>query len=178
MGLPLTTPNAATQAQVGATYGQVPLAFEPNVGQAQPQFDYVSHGAGYTVLLGPTGAVVHLQQTAPANPLDPTSLPSTSSTLVQMQFVGAATNTQPFALDKLPGISNYFIGNDPSQWHTGVANFGRVEYQNLYPGVTLDYYGNQQQLEYDLTVAPGTDPAVIRLAFQGVNSLSIDDPLP
>jgi len=35
----------------------------------------------------------------------------------------------------------------------------------VYPGVDLVYYGNPGQLEYDFVVAPGADPAVIRLAF-------------
>ena len=65
------------------------------------------------------------------------------------------------------GTSNYFIGNDPSQWHTDIPNYGQVEEQNVYPGVDLVYYGNQQQLEYNFTVAPGADPGVIRLAFTG-----------
>ena len=49
-----------------------------------------------------------------------------------------------------------------------------MEYQNLYPGVNLVYYGNQQQLEYDFDVAPGADPAVIQLAFQGAQSQTLD----
>src|SRR5262245_43155129 len=36
------------------------------------------------------------------------------------------------------------------------------------------YYGSQQQLEYDFVVSPGKDPGVIRLAFQGADSLELD----
>ena len=60
--------------------------------------------------------------------------------------------------DELPGKSNYFIGNDPSQWRTGVANFGRVAAKGVYPGIDLVYHGNQGQLEYDFDVAPQADP--------------------
>ena len=44
----------------------------------------------------------------------------------------------------------------------------------MYPGVDLVYYGNQQQLDYDFVVAPGTDPGVIRMAFGGADSLTVD----
>ena len=71
-------------------------------------------------------------------------------------------------------ISSYFVGNDPAKWVTGVPNFARVRYQELYPGVDLVFYGNQRQLEYDLVVAPGTDPGVIRMKFDGVDSLRLD----
>ena len=58
----------------------------------------------------------------------------------------------------LPGKSSYFIGNDPSKWHHDIPQFARVQYQAVYPGVDLVYYGDQGQLEYDFRVAPAADP--------------------
>jgi len=66
-------------------------------------------------------------------------------------------------LDELPGKSNYFIGNDPKKWRTNVPTYARVKYHGVYPGVDVIFYGNQEQLEYDLVVAPGADPSVIAL---------------
>src|SRR5439155_1986222 len=77
-------------------------------------------------------------------------------------------------LDQLAGTSNYLIGDDPGRWHTGIANYGRVEARGVYPGVDLVYYGNQRQLEYDFTVAPGADPGAIKLAFPGAESATLD----
>ena len=92
-----------------------------------------------------------------------------------MQLVGASATPQVVGLDPLPGTTNYFIGNDPSQWHTDIPNYAQVEEQSVYPGVDLVYYGNQQQLEYNFTVAPGADPGVIRMAFTGAESAMLDD---
>ena len=39
----------------------------------------------------------------------------------------------------------------------------------------LVYYGNPQQLEFDFVVAPGADPAVIRLGFEGADQLTLDE---
>jgi uncharacterized protein (TIGR03437 family) len=39
------------------------------------------------------------------------------------------------------------------------------------PGVDLVYYGNRPGFEYDLTVAPGTDPAGIRIRYSGAQSI-------
>jgi hypothetical protein len=66
-----------------------------------------------------------------------------------------------------PGTSNYFIGNDPKKWRTAVPNYAKVQYQDVYPGVDLVYYGNQRQLGYDFVVAPGADPRAIKLDFTG-----------
>ena len=47
-------------------------------------------------------------------------------------------------------------------------------YRDVYPGVDLVYYGKDQQLEYDFVVAPGVDPASIRLAYEGAQSIETD----
>src|SRR5262249_34003575 len=63
---------------------------------------------------------------------------------------------------------------DPSQWHTDIATYGRVEYADVYPGIDLVYYGNQRQLEYDFVVHPGADPNTIALNFAGADRVAID----
>src|SRR5205823_5352041 len=75
---------------------------------------------------------------------------------------------------RLPGVSNYLIGNDAKSWRTGIANYAQVEYDSIYPGIDLVYYGNQRQLEYDFTVAPGSDPRAIRFAMSGADAITID----
>ncbi len=75
---------------------------------------------------------------------------------------------------QLPGTANYFIGNDPSQWHTNIPTFGRVGYQDVYPGIDLAYYGNNGALEYDFIVSPGADPNVIALTFAGAESVEVN----
>jgi hypothetical protein len=158
---------------LGAAYGQVPLSFEPNLGQANSQVDFLSHGSGYTLFLNAGGATLSLQSGqagASARSLPDTQAPS----VVQMKLVGANTAAKATGLDRQPGISNYFLGNDPSQWHTNVPNFARMQYQGVYPGVDLIYYGNQSQLEYDFRVAPGANPANIQLRFAGAQSMSLD----
>jgi hypothetical protein len=75
--------------------------------------------------------------------------------------------------EPLPGVSNYFLGNDPSQWRTNVPTYARVRYGAVYPGIDLVYYGNHRQLEYDFVVAPGADPKSIRVRFTGQRNLSL-----
>ncbi len=84
-----------------------------------------------------------------------------------MQLEGANTSALVSGTSPLPGKSNYFIGNDRSQWRQNIPQFGRVQYQGVYPGVDLVYYGNQGQLEYDFRIAPNSDPNQIALSFTG-----------
>ncbi len=165
---------APASAQMQQAYGQLPLSFEANVGQTAAQVQYLSSGNGYALFLTSTGAVLSLTQPAAGGTAKTSPLTSTTGVALAMNLVGANPQASVSGLDKQAGVSNYFIGNDPSQWHTNIANYSQVEYQDVYPGVNLVYYGNQQQLEYDFVVAPGAKPSNIQLNFQGQDSMSLD----
>jgi hypothetical protein len=65
-------------------------------------------------------------------------------------------------------------GDDPGRWRTDIPTFAGVRYHDVYPGIDLAYHGNGGELEYDFVVAPGADPATIRLAFGGVDGAALD----
>jgi len=178
----LPEPDAATKARIVGAYGKLPLSFEANHGQTDAQVKYLARGRGYTLFLTGTEAVLVLrnqpsalsdQQSARTGKTKKTQKPS--RTMLRMQLVGANPHPKVVGLNKLPGKSNYFIGNDPKKWRTNVPNYARVKYQDVYAGIDLIYYGNQRQLEYDLVVAPGADLKAITLAFDGADKLEIND---
>ncbi len=162
-GPELTTPDPGTLAGISAAYGKLPLSFEANQGQTDSQVNFLRAGPGYAVFLTQSEAVLSLQTSATA-----------PGAVLRMQMVGGNLAARASGLDPQPGMSNYLTGNDPSQWHTNVSDFARVKLQGVYPGVDLIYHGNQGQLEYDFTVAPGADPGTIRLAFQGADSTTLN----
>src|SRR5712692_4191062 len=57
---PLPAKPPAAKAQINASYGRLPLSFEPNRGQADRAVDFVARGAGYTVYLSRGSAVLTL----------------------------------------------------------------------------------------------------------------------
>ena len=144
-----------------AGYGDLPLAFEVNEGQVASQVDFLARGGGYMLTLAPSGAVLNLRNDAGGDVLN-------------LQFAGSNPLAQVVGRDKLITKTNYLIGSDPSQWRTEISNYGKVEYQDIYAGIDLVYYGNQGQLEYDFIVAPGVDPGIIQLSFQGAEQILLD----
>ena len=101
--------------------------------------------------------------------------PRTTGSVLRMKLVGANVQASVTGAEELPGKSNYFIGNDPKKWRTNVPTYAKVRYQDVYPGVDLEYYGNQGgQLEYDFVVAPGADPNQIKLSFVGADGMRMD----
>ena len=76
---------------------------------------------------------------------------------------------------RLPGKSNYFVGNDPAKWHTDVPTYAKVRYSSVYPGIDLMYYGNQEgRLEHDFVVAPGADPNAIAIGLRDSDGVAPD----
>jgi hypothetical protein len=141
------------------------LSFQANQGQLAGPVDFLARGPGYVLYLSAGSAVLGLKA--------PSAGDAAALDVLTMHLVGAAA-AAAVGLDPLAGHSNYFIGDDPAAWHTGVPTYGRVEYDSVYPGINLVYYGNQRQLEYDFVLAPGADPAAIDLAFEGALGMALD----
>ena len=83
-----------------------------------------------------------------------------------LRFIGAS-KVQGEGIEPTGGVSNYFLGRDPTRWRTGVRHFRRIRYANIWPGIDLVYRGDGRNLEYDLIVQPGGDPSLIQLALEG-----------
>src|SRR3989441_12722620 len=138
-----------------AAYGKLPLSFEANDGQADPQVKFLSRGSGYTLFLTSTETVLTLTK-ADAYAKRRISGEATLSepekragTVLRMKLLGANPAPAVAGVGELPGKSNYFVGNDPKKWRAKVPTYAKVRYQDLYPGIDLVYYGNQRQLEHD-----------------------------
>jgi hypothetical protein len=144
-------------AALSESYGKLPLHFEENRGQADPQVRFLARGPGYGLYLTAGDAVLALD-----------------GAVLRMALVGANPESAVKGLDELPGKANYFIGRDSSKWRTNVPTYAKVRYREVYPGIDLVYYGNQRRIEYDFVVAPGADPKRIALQFDGAQKLEID----
>ena len=145
-----------SQEQSGlATYVTMPLSFEPNEGQTDSRVKFLSRGGANTLFLTNEEAVLQLRGSGKEK----------DGAVLRMKFLGANQRVAVQGSDVMPGKTNYFIGRDTSKWHTNVPTYGKVEYNGIYPGVDLIFYGNQGQLEYDFVLSPGADPDVIALQF-------------
>jgi Beta-propeller repeat len=186
-----TAPSATalTAAQITNftnAYGKLPLAFEANQGQSAPEVRYVAHGQSYQLFLTNQEAVLALRQPAAASAksakgASPVAMrmhhkpnAAVKTSVLRMHFVGANPAAEIAGTNQLPGMTNYFIGNDPKKWHTDIPSYEAVRYQGIYPGVDLLFYGRQQRLEYDFIVAPDADPNAIALRISGARKLELN----
>ncbi|MEO7142313.1 MAG: SBBP repeat-containing protein [Bryobacteraceae bacterium] len=130
----------------------LPIPFEENQGQAPADVRYFARGPGYVLALGARQAELHVaSQAAP----------------VTLALAGGNNAPKLAAEGELPGHVNDYSGSDPHEWRTGIPTYARIRYRDVYPGVDLMYYGRNGALEYDFIVAPGADPARIKLVLSG-----------
>ncbi len=71
---------------------------------------------------------------------------------------------------------NYFVGGEGRAMASDVPSFGAVVYHNLYDGIDLHVMGSDDGvLKYEFHAQPGADYGRIRIAYDGIESLCIDD---
>jgi len=160
---------AVSRADVATTRSMV---FEPNVGQAASGVQFLARGRGYGLFLTSTEAVLVVAPTTPSRLRDAAPGP-VAPAVVRMRLVGASPDAALTGVEPLRGRSHYLLG-PANQWRRGVPTFARVRSTDVYPGVSLVFYGTERQLEYDFVVAPGSDPAVIVLELDGADGVRLD----
>ena len=160
---------ASASANLRVQYTRLPLEFEANQGQSDSQVKFLARGQGYALFLTSNDAVLSLSKSSSA-----TQKTTDATAALRIHLIGGNPSPEVEAQEKLPGTSNYFIGHDPRNWRTNVAQYARVRYRDVYPGIDLVYYGNQRQLEYDIAVAPGADPKQVRFAVDGLKPLRLN----
>ena len=154
--------SAAESATMLAAFGKLPLAFEENVGQSDARVKFLGRGPGYQLFLTGDSSVLALRSN------------EGQQAAVRMSFADGESAAVTGA-DRQASVVNYFVGSNPAWWHSNVATFAKVRYSSIYPGIDAVYHATQGKLEYDLVAEPRADVSRIRLAFDGVEGLSLDE---
>lgn len=135
----------------------LPIAFEPNRGQAPAEFSFVSRSGQYGLSLSPA----RVEWVSGAS-------------RVSAFLEGAQTKGAGQSEDRMGGVVNYVRGSNPAAWLLDIPTYGRVRYQSIYPGIDIVYYGKDGRLEYDFVVAPGARPERIRIRYEGARGVRLD----
>lgn len=177
-----------TLAVAGSSFGISPhdqtIVFTENVGQWDNQVRFRGASGGATVWLADDGILYALSRSTGKRPelisdskgalkSDPAG--EVEHLLFGVKFVGSNSRPEIYGLSEKDCHFNYFVGNDPSRWKTSVPSFDTVVYHGIYPGIDMKYYGKPDGIEYTFIVSPGADPSVIKLRYEGVQSLHVDN---
>src|SRR5262245_33859351 len=137
------------------------LGFVENRGQTDARVRYYTRGDGYAVYLTRDEVMLALAK-------QPHQL------ALALRFVGRSPLAAPVGAKPGPGTVNYLRGSDPATWQTGLRQYGRVVYPNLWPRIDLRVSPKAGVLKYEFRVRPGARVSDIRLAYAGAKSLGLD----
>ena len=68
---------------------------------------------------------------------------------------------------------NYYLG-DQSTWAKNVRSYQKITQKNIYDGVDVKYYIEQDKLKYDIVVHPKGQAKKIKIEYNGVKKINLE----
>ena len=170
LGLFLST---AAVARATAPVSQVP--FVPNHGQWAKPVKYAVDLPGGRLFLENSCFTYTLAARPGHYPEAGAGRTPVAGHAFRVTMVGAAPAPALTGEARQAGFHNYFLGNDPAHWAAQVPLFAGVRYHEAYPGIDVRWHRqvDSGELEYDFELAPGAQPAAIRLRYDGLDGLAL-----
>ncbi|NMC07809.1 MAG: hypothetical protein GYA24_21525 [Candidatus Lokiarchaeota archaeon] len=92
--------------------------------------------------------------------------------LLHVKFPGS-NPVMPVGVEALGSVTSYFFGSNPDAWRAGLTDYRAIIYEDLYPGIDLQYKIVEGALKYEFVVEPGADPSAIKMEFVNADSLVV-----
>jgi fibronectin type 3 domain-containing protein len=93
---------------------------------------------------------------------------------LKINFIDA-NDAIPKGFELLTHRSNYFKSNNRSNWITGIQNFRKIIYKDIWDGIDLIYYFKNQNLKYEFIIHPYISPNTIKIGVEGHKFLNVED---
>ena len=161
---------STTESSILEAYGKLPILFIENQGQVDEAVSYYVQASGQTIYFTEKSIIFDLVRSGGAE-----ADTAAERLVFNLDFLGANSQLDIESSGKDDAVVNYFIGNDPEDWHTNVPTYRELIYRDIYPNIDLRLYGDGGILRYDFVINPGAIPEAITLAYKGIDSLAIVD---
>jgi len=176
--------TASRRVAIAAAFARQPLRFVKNQGQLDPRVAFTSRekiqfyekASGHATYFTQDGVYLNLvkfKAAAPKAGERPATPEITGNSTIKLSLIGSEKNPEIVAEELQAGKVNSFIGSDSQRWRHNIPTYGAVRYKNVYQGVDVRYYGNNSQLEYDVTVKPGAALESVRFSYDGIKGLEV-----
>ena len=153
------------QGKIQANIAEIPISFIANAGQVDANVRFMVKAGKQTIFFTSEEVVFAASEKRERE--------GPRSSVVRLRFAGANGEVKIEGGESLPGIANFFLGNDPEKWRTNVPTYATITYQGLYPGIDLIYSGKQGRLKSQFVVTAGANPAVILMDYSGASSMYV-----
>ncbi len=90
-------------------------------------------------------------------------------------LVGAREITPVAEARARAAVHEFIGGKDPTAWKTDVPTYGRLAWEEIYPGIDMAVEPSRGGFSYRYIVSPGADPSRIVMAWEGAKALRVTD---
>jgi hypothetical protein len=149
-----------------------PLMFTENAGQWHKDILYASLRGDESLLFSRSG-MVYNRQISPRIPgnaslLYPVeSVPFADREYLSCSFINPSSWMKVIPLENTGCVSNFYHGNDSSQWRSLVSNFKRILYNSVWSNIDLEYEAKNGKLLQRCIVNPGGRLSDVRFNVYG-----------
>ncbi|MBP6456088.1 MAG: PKD domain-containing protein [Chitinophagaceae bacterium] len=157
-----------------------PLEFIENQGQWSGPFLYKAIASGGDIYLRKNGYTVVLSDHTNSEKIHAYKhgeikiAPVLKYHSYEVDFLNASTDVK-FSQDKFQKhYYNYFLGNNSSNFKTGIHPSYAVDYQQIYPGINIHAYSENGNLKYDFIVSPNSNESQIALQYKGLDRIWLE----
>ncbi len=155
---------------VGRTFHK-PLLFVENNGQVtdnnntvRSDIQYQLVSSGLTVYIG--NGQLHYQ----FRKLTGAATPTLSTYRMDVELVGANPSAIAIPTGQNPYYEVYYTGQQDG---ITAQSFNKITYKDVYPGIDWVLYIKDNNVEYDFVLAPGADPSLIKIRYNGATKLKV-----
>ena len=166
--------SAYTVPGIGAN---LPVHFVENAGQTDARVRFHAQGAGFAFFLTAQEAVFRFAPQSSDRTTGMTTVADHSGAagaILRLRYVDGNPNVTVTGQDRASGEVNYLLGDDSSSWRRGLPQYRGVVYRDLWPGIDMKLRTDSGALKYEFHVRPGARVSDIRLAYEGVDRLTLD----
>lgn len=177
-----TGPIRGTTA--ASRFHDMPMNFIPNHGQSKAPSLYYSREANSAIhfnrdeILFAFVKPAHHHSSPDPKTLFPESQNNSTKDLgllLSLRFIEANPGVAILAEQEGTARVNFFSGQEPSKWFTGIPVYHQISYRNLWPGIDMQLKGKKGQIKYEFRVQPGADINLIRLSYAGADNVILDE---
>lgn len=159
---------------------ELPLYFVENQGQADPRVGYYVQGRTTSVQFARDAVYYSLHPTPARKPgalelrqagFSPEQT-VVSGWTVKLELLNASPAMNLRARNRTGAVVSYFRGPE-EHWRTGLPTYTSIVYEEVWPGIDLEFTGPAGNLKYTFHLKPGADPRQIRFAYRGASSVTL-----
>ncbi len=156
-----------------------PILFVPNEGQWDGPFKFKGLHKNADIFIEDNGITFRIGDGKNAKKIHDYKYTEKDDTLYyhnyNIRWENANPQSQIIVADKANGTHNYFLGNKPERWKSNLGLYGTLMYKNIYNNIDVKYYTSEDMLKYDFIVRPNGNPKNIKISYNGLEGIKIQD---